>query len=492
MSKYFDVAGAKKAGYSDDAIKSHMAKKNLSVKPTVSNALGFGENIVKSAGRFAKDIATPLLSPIETLKSTINLASGAQAKMIPGQQQSEKSVDAVGDFYKKRYGGADNIGRSLYFDPVGVGADVATLATGAGAALKGAGTAGKFSNVSKLGRGLESVGSAIDPVNVAMKGAGATGRGLGKISSPITSKLDDVISPDRYTTGGLGNPGKQAQMITPMEELVPKYDLWDRSPDTARARIGDVNELRAQKIVESGALGDLQDLLKPLDNEIASIKNNPNLFRGDIPLSQEASKRLNQLQQNRKNIVMSFAETGDNVTNLNPRINVSEVDSYRSQNIDPNIPQGAFAKQMSQTPAKDQAFKQTRNALKSAVDEAAGTKQLGADIQSLYKAEDVFKGYQNRAKNRQPVNIHKMGSLFAGGAVAGVPGAVGGFLTEQFINSPAGAKFMYEQTKKLKDIGSKAPSMPETGRFTQMGNKVSRGTKDAYDVSKYLRMFRGV
>lgn len=439
---------------------------------------GFAQNVASSGGRFIGDIAKAVTSPIQTGKSLIGLGAGLAQKLIPGRQEQEKYADQIGKFYKQRYGGAKNIVNTLYYDPVGALGDVSAVAGGTGAALK---VAGKGSKLAKIGSKLSKLDRATDPLQIVGKAA----KSISKPVRNIARKADVPKSGD-ILTRGLGNPAKQRKMITPMEELIPKHNLYARTPEVAQKALDVVGEQRKIAVKQSGAFGGLQDLIKPLDDEILSIKSNPNLFRGDIPLSPEAGKRLSQLTENRNNIVRRFAKTEDSVTNLNPKVDVAEIDAFRRESIDPNIPKGSFAKSMSQRPAKDKAFQQTRKALSKAVDKKAGTQSLGREMQSLMKAKDVFEGYQTRGKNRQIFNFSKMGSAGIGGMISGIPGAVGGFAVEQFVNSPKGMEIMY---KTLKSLENKPFSkvLTKSQSISKLSTALSKaGVPKASEVARYM------
>ena len=81
------------------------------------------------------------------------MALGGVQKLIPGEQGSEQYADAMGQFVKDRFGGVENIKKTIAEDPVGLLGDVAGLLTGGGmAAAKGAGLAGKAGKISKIGK----------------------------------------------------------------------------------------------------------------------------------------------------------------------------------------------------------------------------------------------------------------------------------------------------------------------------------------------------
>jgi len=131
-------------------------------------------NILPSAYETGKAYIQPIIHPIETGKGMLGLAQGLIEKTVPGTfPEQEQMADAMWNMVVERYGGLENIGRTFKTDPVGLMADVATLFAGGGAALKGAGAAGKISQLSKAGRMASQVGRVLEPSWAAGKVAGA-------------------------------------------------------------------------------------------------------------------------------------------------------------------------------------------------------------------------------------------------------------------------------------------------------------------------------
>ena len=125
-------------------------------------------NIPSSGVQFGKDIAKVVTEPVEVGKALWKISSGLVQKMIPGEQANEATVDAVGKFLAERYGGIENIKRTIAKDPVGVLADVSTIFTGGGmAAARAPAMAGQ------IARGVQTAGQVIDPLNIALKTTGA-------------------------------------------------------------------------------------------------------------------------------------------------------------------------------------------------------------------------------------------------------------------------------------------------------------------------------
>jgi hypothetical protein len=139
------------------------------------------KNIGPSAKQFGSDIVQPFLHPVETAKSLGNLGLGIIQKVIPGEQEAEKYADAVGQFFADRYGGEEELKRTLATDPVGFLADVSTVLTGGGAlAAKLPGMAGK------VGQIAGTAGRAIDPLTQAIKAPAALIKG---VNNPAAKRL---------------------------------------------------------------------------------------------------------------------------------------------------------------------------------------------------------------------------------------------------------------------------------------------------------------
>lgn len=155
-------------------------------------------NIPSSAGNFAQAFVHPFLHPVDTAESLYKLAKGVGALESPKQmvretlpngqnvyrpQEAPETPEAkaqreataaparaVGQFYKDRYGGLENIKNTLVNDPVGTAADAATILTGGGSLLARAPGA-----VGTVGQVLQGAGRVVDPVNAALSGANAVG-----------------------------------------------------------------------------------------------------------------------------------------------------------------------------------------------------------------------------------------------------------------------------------------------------------------------------
>ena len=153
-----------------DAEQSDMAPGELTWGETGAGAVN---NFGPSAMKYAEDISAPIHSPIETAKGLYGFTKGLVQLAIPGEQEDEKTVTAIGDYFANRYGSLKGFKEAVAEDPVGVVGDIAAVFTGGGMIVaKAPGTIGK------AGQKIRDVGDAIDPLNVAVKGAGVAVDGI--------------------------------------------------------------------------------------------------------------------------------------------------------------------------------------------------------------------------------------------------------------------------------------------------------------------------
>jgi len=131
---------------------------------------GAVKNLWPSAKGAAGDFVQPFIHPVDTAEAIGALGRGVIQKISPkdmGWAEDEKNANAVGEFFVKRYGGAENIKKTMASDPVGFLSDAAgVLSMGGLAAMKAPGTVGI------IAKATGEVGKAIDPLSNALKAAG--------------------------------------------------------------------------------------------------------------------------------------------------------------------------------------------------------------------------------------------------------------------------------------------------------------------------------
>jgi len=170
-------------------------------------------NIPSSALQYGKDIFTAVTDPIGTAKSIGELGLGIIQLAIPGEQANEQQAKAVGQYFANRYGGMENLKRTIATDPVGFLGDASVLLTG------GASIAGKVGGLKEVAEAAKKAGQVIDPLALPTK---AVGKGLSSGLGLTTGVGKDAIQ-EAYRVGAAG--GKQAKEFT--ETMRQKSALED-------------------------------------------------------------------------------------------------------------------------------------------------------------------------------------------------------------------------------------------------------------------------
>jgi hypothetical protein len=154
----------------------------------------FSSNLANSAGEFVKGIGETILHPIDTGKNLLKIGGGAvDLALGDGQGDNADAARAVGNYFKGRYGGWENIKNTMYTDPIGLLADASTLAGGAGLALKGTSMASKVAGASKIAQTAEELANTAgkvsrytDPLTGVKKVSDVTGLST-KVDSAATT-----------------------------------------------------------------------------------------------------------------------------------------------------------------------------------------------------------------------------------------------------------------------------------------------------------------
>ena len=200
---------------------------------------GFLKNVGESGANLVKGIYGAVTSPLETAKGVIDIGAGALQNVLPesvvqaiGEDKaSREKASQVGKFYKERYGSLEGVGNALYTDPFGVAADVASVATGGGAALA------KVPGLVKAGQVVSKVGSAVDPLAAALRATGKAveygGKGAGKLAGMASGVGTEPIE-QAYKAGREGG-ARQASFVENMRGQVPIQDVLDTAKTDLQA-----------------------------------------------------------------------------------------------------------------------------------------------------------------------------------------------------------------------------------------------------------------
>jgi len=261
---------------SDVEIQAVM-KKNYPYEPVDFKATTAIKNIPSSTLQLGKDLWTAVTNPLDTLGSIRNLAQGIVEKAIPdtingvdfGETENEQLVNAVGNHLVDRYGSLDAIKTTLMNDPAGFMLDASAILTGGGSlAVKAPGVVGK------VAKGVQEVGKAVDPLNVATSTAKYTG---GKVAPFVKADPQDMLEQVMKFSTTLDQrygAGTTAEMVaTMLRENVPPTPAGLKRLDAKISDLsGKVDKIikdasrSGKKIPKNLIMTELQALKRQADN----------------------------------------------------------------------------------------------------------------------------------------------------------------------------------------------------------------------------------
>lgn len=165
-------------------------------------ASGAVESFLPSLGREVSGIWDAVTSPIDTAKTVLDLGAGVLQNVLPesvvqliGEDEESRALaSAVGEYIADRYGGLENIKKTIATDSAGFAADLAGLLSG-GATIAGK-VAVKSSKLAKIAPALKKASekaALIDPVTLTAKvGAKGVTKVGGKVVAPVLAITSGV------------------------------------------------------------------------------------------------------------------------------------------------------------------------------------------------------------------------------------------------------------------------------------------------------------
>jgi|GEM_PF-4577840 len=453
MAKYFDVEGARNAGYTDQEIQSHMASKNLVPKFSVG---GFAGNVGRSAVGFGKNILTAIPNLYKMGKN-----------VVTGEQSVGDIGRAIVQSYKDRYGGWDEIARTAYFDPVGTLADVSAVAGAVGGAAK----LGGFGKVSSV---ANKVSRATDPLRVA-------GKATSVLTKPAQNLFAKVDVPDMLD---------DASSALAKKSLRPTSTQQENFLEQTGVDIGDY--ARDMNLQGSGrtAANKIQPIIKSLQAKYNKLARSGQAI--------DPTDFINQLRKSADDILAKdfSAEAQQVAKNIYDRADLMETKAieYMVKNNTRTIPidiltetkGSAFSKVPKDTMADPSRMHGGKIAGGVGIAQlekfAPGTQQLGKAQQAALAFQDIAKQQAGLGKGTQLINLVKPsgGGAVLGGVLGGAPGAVAGAGASMLLNSP---KFLAGASKVL----HKGAQITRNAKVPSYLNRASQFGKGAYEVSKYAR-----
>ena len=262
---------------------SFESKADDSVLSSAAKTVG---NVPKSIFTLGKDVVTAVANPIDTAKAVGTLIKGFGGKMgeaalektKPGQailsKMNESRVsrgiaplptneqgviqaaetpeiqvaNAVGAYFEDRYGSFDNAKESFVEDPAGVLADLASVISGGGAAIRGAGQAGRINSIADAGSAITRAGQALEPTSVIGKaitapikavGNSGVGRMIGEtLPTPTSITQGQVVKALDLTQGDLQKIS--ATTGNDVTDFITRNNLLKETPEEIAFALDDV------------------------------------------------------------------------------------------------------------------------------------------------------------------------------------------------------------------------------------------------------------
>jgi hypothetical protein len=257
------------------------------------------KNAPHSAMEFGKNLVQPFIHPIDTAVAMKNLGLGVGEKVstmlgkklgVAGPGEHEKYADAVGQHFADKYGGWENIKRSVAEDPVGTLADTSAVLTGGGGlAARAPGLIGK------IGEAAQTAGRYTDPINAAVQ----TAKLPGKILSAPPAKAEPMRQIARntldkegieYTAGQLSGkqPDKYREAMSGVPAEMKRLTQLEQLTQAVSRRIGE-NSTDIHEAVQQARPKIVNQLETATRNMV--VHADPQFFKDITNIERDAIKR---------------------------------------------------------------------------------------------------------------------------------------------------------------------------------------------------------
>jgi len=378
------------------------------------SAGGFLGNAISSTGKGLWDIgsaAVNTLNPNMEKNTAVNLgklALGAGELLIPGEQGSEHRARAVGQFYKDRYGGAENIKNTLYNDPFGVALDASALLGGAGTVVSAAGKTGKVATIANAGSKLSAAAKVVDP----LQAAGKVVRIPTKAGAAKTGKAVETAGRETAITVNKANSSQitkfEAKTGQDYSKFVQDNNLYGRGKEVTKKA---------------------DDLIKPLQEEYNSIVRTGEM----IPVApytknlraKAAEMRTGSLDEFDHSVAQKLDDAAEfaESQSKNGMITVNKLTNTKSSQFT-RTPKNAMVDPLSDN------FNKIKGGIGLQTLEVLypGSAAVGKKLQALREFKDISTKQGNLGRGAQIVNLLKSAPSTAvlGGIAGGVPGMIAG------------------------------------------------------------------
>lgn len=276
---------------------------------------GFAKNILPSIGGAVADVASAVAHPVQTGGALVDVLRGGLAKVIPESmqdprqrqmiEQSKQAFESATGEMAKPYQSMASFKETLATDPAKILADLSTVATGVGGAVRGGGNiaanaaraAGPVmpNMAQKIGETISNVGRNIDPTVLALRGGAGAISGasaIGKKLAGLQSGVGEEALTQAYKAGQAGGD-RGTTFLSNMRGEAPITDVLDAAK-VDLAEMGRQKQLEYRKnmanIKTDKTVLDIQPISDAIDNAFAS-----NSFKG-IAKDDRAANALKEVK----------------------------------------------------------------------------------------------------------------------------------------------------------------------------------------------------
>lgn len=233
------------------------------------------ESFPESIVNLGRDIFQAVARPRETVEALTEVAVGGVQRLIPGEQPQEESFNQMVEFFKERFGGIENLKRTIAEDPAGFLTDLSSVATGAGGVLPLIGrTGGRIGQIARTGETIARGAALADPFAAIGKGMSLlAAEGIPRTS---TSLVKSAIKPSAALSPKLTSGQKLARADLLAEEFINRGLKFNRkSIDSLEVGIKEIQDeisqitaretLKGKTIRTADVVNSLDEITENLD-----------------------------------------------------------------------------------------------------------------------------------------------------------------------------------------------------------------------------------
>jgi hypothetical protein len=248
-----------------------------------------------SVGKMVGDIASAIMSPVQTGKAVLDVAAGTLQNILPERlvqaigedPQSREAARRVASMYAQRYGTTEGLKEVIATDPAAFLADVSTLLTGGAAAA---------ARAPAIAGGLSTAASFVDPLSLTAKAAGTGLRVAGQAAAPIlgmTTGAGREAVEQAYQAGRAGGPTavQFAENLRNQAPMTNVLDIAKQNLEQFKIDRGNVYRANISNIKGDTTVLKFDGIDKALQNAQDKVT-----FKGQVK-NAEAAQNLSEVRQ---------------------------------------------------------------------------------------------------------------------------------------------------------------------------------------------------